>query len=177
MTEIPRQTNVGQIPVPEISHSQSRVYTNAERYLHPIFTPKKLTMPSDSCSDLITFMDGTELKIRVEEITPEYVAYRRCDYLDGPLIKSATAEIFRIKYGTGMVRVFEHAQPPVNQQTTADYSQPSQKTNGWAVASFVSACFSFLLIPAFAAVIMGIIALVTVEKNPGKFKGNWMAVA
>jgi hypothetical protein len=153
-------------------------YATATKMDVPFVPAKKRLNPPDSCADVITFMDGNELMVRVEEITPEYVAYHRCDYLTGPLIKKVPAEIFRIKYGNGRVRVFEHPPVAANQQQPDDYNTQESilKPNGWAVTSFVTSLFSFLLIPAFAAVIAGIVALVKFDKNPGKYKGKWMAI-
>jgi hypothetical protein len=140
---------------------------------------KKLVLPPDSCNDIITFMDGKELQVKIEEISPDYIAYRRCDYLNGPLIKSTPSELFRIKYANGMIRVFSHEQktPAQNTQGTRPaYYTPVPKTNGWAIAAFVSSLLSFLLVPAFLAVIFGIVSLVQFENEPAKYKGKWMAI-
>jgi len=152
-----------------------RVYASAKKTEVPALVLKRVILPPDSCGDLITFMDGEELRVKIEEISPDYVAYRRCDYLTGPLIKTKPSNIFRIKYVNGMLRVFEHKET-VSQ--VPQYQAPTQKkTNGWAVASFVSSLLFVLFVPPFAAVIMGIVALVQFENHPEKYKGRGFAVA
>ncbi len=152
------------------------LYASAKSSAPAVIAAKKITLPPDSCGDVITFMDGSELRTKIEEISPDYIAYRRCDYLDGPLIKTAPSSIFRIKYGNGMVRVFKHEQPAQVSQAPGRPMPVVQKTNGWAVAAFVSSLLSFLLIPAFTAVIFGIVSLTQFQNNPGKYKGKWMAI-
>jgi hypothetical protein len=136
---------------------------------------KALPLPPDSCNDVITMMSGDEVQTRIEEIGPTYVKYRRCDYLTGPLITTNTDNIFRIKHANGMTRVFEHA-PVATQQPVPAKPAVVAKKNGWAIASFVTGLFSWLLLPAPIALIMGIVGLNQIQKDPQKHKGKWMAV-
>ena len=54
-----------------------------------------------TAQDLLTRRDGTEVLVKVLEITPEVVKYRRTDNPDGPLISVRKADVFRIKYANG----------------------------------------------------------------------------
>jgi hypothetical protein len=134
-----------------------------------------LMLPPDSCNDLITMMNGDEIQARIEEIGPALVKYRRCDYLTGPLMTTSTDKIFRIKHANGMTRVFEHA-PVVSQSSAAPQQATVAKDNGWAIASFITGLFSWLLLPAPIALVMGIVGLNQIQKEPHKHKGKWMAV-
>ncbi|WP_151086630.1 hypothetical protein [Hymenobacter baengnokdamensis] len=51
--------------------------------------------------DLLTRTDGTEIQVKVVEITPDLVKYRRTDNPDGPLISVRKTEVFRIRYANG----------------------------------------------------------------------------
>jgi len=54
-----------------------------------------------AAQDLLTRRDGTEVLVKVLEITPELVKYHRFDNPDGPLISVRKADVFRIKYANG----------------------------------------------------------------------------
>ncbi|TGE15936.1 hypothetical protein [Hymenobacter elongatus] len=51
--------------------------------------------------DLLTKQNGEELQVKVLEITPTEVRYKRFDYLDGPLITVRKADVFMIRYANG----------------------------------------------------------------------------
>ena len=54
-----------------------------------------------AAQDLLTRRDGTEVLVKVLEITPELVKYHRFDNPDGPLISVRKTDVFRIKYANG----------------------------------------------------------------------------
>ncbi|MGI4869977.1 MAG: hypothetical protein ACRYFX_02230 [Janthinobacterium lividum] len=54
-----------------------------------------------AAQDLLTRLDGTEVLVRVLEITPDLVKYKRADNPDGPLISVRKADLFRIRYANG----------------------------------------------------------------------------
>jgi prepilin-type processing-associated H-X9-DG protein len=55
--------------------------------------------------------------------------------------------------------------------------QVPTKTSGIAIASLVCALFGFLIVPALAGVILGIVALVAIHKSQGRVRGTGMAIA
>nr|WP_051527312.1 DUF4190 domain-containing protein [[Eubacterium] cellulosolvens] len=64
----------------------------------------------------------------------------------------------------------------------APYMQPKPQMCGEAVASLVLAIASvflnsFLMIPSILAVVFGIVALVKIRKNPGRYGGKGLAIA
>lgn len=71
-----------------------------------IQTKKIYQIKTDSC-DVIIFRDGTEKPAKVLEITPAEVKYKRCDFIDGPIIAVRKSEIFMIKYSNGTKEVFK----------------------------------------------------------------------
>ncbi|MDB5234034.1 MAG: hypothetical protein JWR44_1027 [Hymenobacter sp.] len=56
--------------------------------------------------DLLTKRTGEELPVKVVEITPTEVKYRRTDNPDGPLISMLSADVFMIRYANGTKEVF-----------------------------------------------------------------------
>ena len=52
-----------------------------------------------------------------------------------------------------------------------------QRTSGKAIASLVSGLFSFLVLPAIAAVILGHLALSEIKKSARQLKGEGLAIA
>ncbi|MFD1468434.1 hypothetical protein ACFQ48_09375 [Hymenobacter caeli] len=63
--------------------------------------------------DLLTKRNGDKLAVKVLEITPLEVKYRRTDNPDGPLISVYKSEVFMIRYANGAKDVFGAAPTPV----------------------------------------------------------------
>jgi len=55
--------------------------------------------------DLLTKRNGDEVPVKVVEITPTEVKYRRTDNPDGPLISVYKADVFMIRYANGVKEV------------------------------------------------------------------------
>jgi hypothetical protein len=55
--------------------------------------------------DLLTKRNGEELNVKVVEITPAEVRYRRADNPDGPLISVWRSDVFLIRYANGAKEV------------------------------------------------------------------------
>ena len=51
--------------------------------------------------DVIIKKNGEELKTKVVEVSSDEIKYRMWDYLDGPIYKISTSEIFMVKYQNG----------------------------------------------------------------------------
>lgn len=64
-----------------------------------------------AAQDLLTRRDGTEVLVKVLEITPELVKYRRFDNPDGPLISVRKADVFRLKYANGTQEILTPLAP------------------------------------------------------------------
>lgn len=62
--------------------------------------------------DVLIKKNGDELQVKVEEITPTQVKYRRFDNLEGPLISVSKTTVFMIRYENGTKEVFNEAARP-----------------------------------------------------------------
>ncbi|GAC1367435.1 MAG: hypothetical protein NVSMB30_01620 [Hymenobacter sp.] len=59
--------------------------------------------------DLLTKRNGDELTVKVVEVTPTEVKYRRLDNPDGPLISVWRADVFMIRYANGTKEMLGNA--------------------------------------------------------------------
>ncbi|GAA4440005.1 hypothetical protein GCM10023188_36780 [Pontibacter saemangeumensis] len=73
--------------------------------------------------DVLTKRNGDELQVKVQEITPAEIKYKRYDTLEGPLISISKAEVFMIKYENGTKEVFQEEVKPA---TRAPLYRPVQ---------------------------------------------------
>lgn len=142
----------------------------------PSIRPKPLKVLNDSCGDVMTFRDGNEQYVRVYEASDDFIKYKPCNNLDGPIRVTKSESVFMIRYLDGRKRVFK--EKPLVPSVSSPVRQPTDKrTNGFAVASFVCAMLSFLFIPAVPALLFGVLSLDQMKKYPDTYKGKWMAVA
>src|SRR5204862_1564342 len=81
------------------------------------------TKGEDSC-DVLLFKDGSEIRAKVLEISPNEVKYKRCDNPDGPSYVSRKADLFMIKYANGSREVLKAAEP---EKPTPTYNYQSYK--------------------------------------------------
>jgi len=51
--------------------------------------------------DILYFTDGSELEVKLIEVLPTQVKYKRSDNLDGPVITQDRANLFMVKYENG----------------------------------------------------------------------------
>lgn len=62
--------------------------------------------------DVLIKKNGDELQVKVEEITPTQIKYKRFDNLEGPLISVSKTTVFMIRYENGTKEVFNEAARP-----------------------------------------------------------------
>jgi hypothetical protein len=70
-----------------------------------------LTNLTTYAQDLLTKRNGDELLVKVIEITPSEIKYRRADNLDGPLISLWKSDVFMIRYANGTKEVLGNSLP------------------------------------------------------------------
>lgn len=63
--------------------------------------------------DILTRRSGEVVAVKVVEITPAEVKYRRADNLEGPLISVWRSDVFMIRYANGTKEVLNAAPAPV----------------------------------------------------------------
>ncbi|GGF00380.1 hypothetical protein [Hymenobacter cavernae] len=82
--------------------------------LRLFFTLLTLSLLSLSAraQDVLTKVSGEELAVKVLEIRPTEITYKRTDNPDGPLITIRRSEVFMIRYANGTKDVFQAGPPP-----------------------------------------------------------------
>lgn len=78
--------------------------------------------------DLLTKRNGDEVAVKVLEITPLEVKYRRTDNPDGPLISVYKSEVFMIRYANGAKDVFGAAPAPAAPYPAMPQAAPAAAT-------------------------------------------------
>jgi hypothetical protein len=140
-----------------------------------------IRLPGDTCGDVITFRSGDQVTARVTEITDDKIKYKRCDNVEGPVFVVNKSTVASIKYTNGVVEKIEAPLEPVYTPNTN--SKPNdkfygpQKVHPLAVLSLISLLVGSWVIGLgiIAALIMSIIAIKEINKNPKKWKGILLA--
>lgn len=80
-----------------------------------------------SAQDVITKKDGTDIKAKITEVTPDAVKYYRESAPDGPLYTIMKSEIFRITYSDGTTEMYNASVPSTS---TSVIPAPEQTSEG-----------------------------------------------
>jgi len=149
-------------------------------YKNPVFK-KKVASP-DSLCDKITLKNGDESFVKIYEISPTEIKYKRCDMLDGPLYVVKKSDVFMIKYSNGTKELFNTESTSSSNEDTqprSKYKGP-QKTHPMAIAAFVLGILGIWPLTGLAsifAVLCANSAIKKIRQSPDRFKGNELAMA
>lgn len=145
----------------------------------PKHKPDIRPLPSrqDSCGDRLIFNDGEELQVKVYEISSSQVKYKPCDHLDGPMHVCAKETLFMISYSSGVSEVIK-SEAAGTSRSAASASNVQEKTiNKNAKTGFLFALFSWTIILAPVAFILGFSGLVQIMNHPDEYSGLGFAIA
>jgi len=133
---------------------------------------------SDSLCDELILRNGNEIKVKVLEITPTQIKYKKCDVSDGPLYIANKGDVFMVKFSNGTKEVFKEEASEVNDRRTEKYTGP-KKTQPWAIWAFVFAILGIFTygIGSILAIIFANIAIKKIHQNPDRFDGETLAKA
>lgn len=146
--------------------------------------PQRLHSIFDEPCDILIFKDGTELRVKLEEIRPLELKYRECEVIDGPLYTVEKSKVFMVKYANGTKEVFktdpiEPNKPAPNQHQYNQGYKPL-KTNSLAVASLVLGLlgiYPLSIITGIPAIICATLALNQIKSDPNKYTQNSKGLA
>lgn len=177
---------------------------DADKKAIPLTSKSKINLFSgenDSC-DVLVFRDGTELRVKIKEVSLTEIKYQKCDLPDGPNYINRKSEIFMIKYANG-TREVVRVEPQSPAQSTEIKSYKSTKfhreNHPLALVSVISGGLSLIIgyialvalvagvvttgaifiLPFLAgliAVITGKISLNRIREQPDVYKGKGMAI-
>lgn len=141
---------------------------------------RKLINP-DSLCDKIILRNGDEFLVKVLEITPNDVKYKKCDSPDGPLYVAKKADVFMITYANGTKELFKSESTQASTQNqnaqTNTYKRP-KKTHPMAILALISGILGIWPLTGLAsilAIIFGNFALKKIRQYPDQYKGQTMA--
>ena len=125
--------------------------------------------------DNMLLRSGEEIPVKIIEIGTSEIKYKKCDNLEGPTISILKKNVFMITYSNGSKDVFkEEVDNGSNQKSNTNNPTNQQRTNGFAIASFVLGIIGF---GSILAIIFGSIALNQIRKNPDVYTGRGLAIA
>lgn len=127
--------------------------------------------------------DGRQLQVKLLEINPTELKYKRCDYQEGPSVTVDRSEVNRVVYADGSVELIADTDTTVERKSSS--SQNSKSGRRLEVVGLLSmifgvfALFSFPFWPLFglAALILSMVSFSKFRKNPGEFMGSGFAIA
>jgi hypothetical protein len=122
-----------------------------------------LTPDSIACDTLI-MKNGTEIKVKVLEVTPTEVKYKYCSNINGPLYVAYRYNISYVKYANGTMDSFVNEHPPVvnksfgnNQTHNGGYNQNSGVSNRNPIENY--AVNEYVKNTSLAVLILGIVSI------------------
>ncbi len=71
--------------------------------------------------DTLVKKTGEELQVKIVEITPDMVKFKRSDNLEGPLVSVYKREVFMIKYANGAKEILNPAPQPAQPAPVSPY--------------------------------------------------------
>jgi len=87
-----------------------------------------LVAGSAHAQDLLTKRTGEEVAVKVVEITPAEVRYRRTDNPDGPLISIWKSDVFMVRYANGTKEMFGPAPAEPAPASSVSPTRPARAT-------------------------------------------------
>ncbi len=85
-----------------------------------------LTVSATHAQDILTLKNGNEIKVKVQEITPQEIKYKRFDNINGPLITILKNTASSIKYENGTT---ENLNETTQQVPASSYVNPDANTS------------------------------------------------
>ncbi len=141
---------------------------------------RKLINP-DSLCDKIILRNGDEFLVKVLEITPNDVKYKKCDSPDGPLYVAKKADVFMITYANGTKELFKSESTQAssqNQNAQKDIYKRPKKTHPMAILALIFGLLGIWPLTGLAsilAIIFGNQAIKKIRQYPDQYKGETMA--
>lgn len=144
---------------------------------------KNYLLLNDSCDEII-FMDGREVKVKINEVGLDEIKYKRCNMPDGPLYVVKKTEIFMVKYANGTKEVFKNEAAIYSGNNAIKNPAPGtaiqQKNSPLATLSLVFGIlgiYPLMGIGSIVAIACGVAARKQIKRSPDMYKGISMANA
>tara|TARA_B110000003_G_scaffold217137_1_gene216649 strand:+ start:1141 stop:1662 length:522 start_codon:yes stop_codon:yes gene_type:complete len=110
--------------------------------------------------DNIILINGEEISAKVIEINPDFIKYKKCDNLDGPLISIYKSEVLMLRYKDGSKDLFNNE---IINKKNIKRTPSTSAVEGVSILSLLLAVFGLFIALALplgiAAVILGVIGM------------------
>jgi len=123
------------------------------------------------CETLV-YTNGVEALVKIEEITPQYIKYTRCDLQNGPLISVKKTDVYKIVYSNGVEDI-------ITEEDTGKTKRSAEggdvKLEGFGLFSFITGVMGFLILGIVfgpMAIIFGIVSIARSNSVNHEFKGK-----
>jgi len=145
------------------------------------FTKSKIiSNPEDSC-DVILYKDGSEIKVKITEISSANIKYKRCDMPEGPVYVANKTQIFMIKYANGTKEVVKTSE---NTYTSSAQNPPQKvrkrkkitRLSTGALIFSILGFYPLIMAGGIAAIIMASVQLYKIRMYPDDYGAERKAI-
>jgi hypothetical protein len=102
------RSEVKQETLTELSFENTEITDLATTENEIIDIPKQKNILFDAGCDKITFLNGNEEEVKLIEIGDDFVKYKKCNNLDGPIYNTSKEKLFMITFSNGAKEVINH---------------------------------------------------------------------
>jgi hypothetical protein len=127
------------------------------------------------CETLV-YTNGVEALVKIEEITPQYIKYTRCDLQNGPLISVKKTDVYKIVYSNGVEDIITDSAGGNTRRISAN---EEAVFDGIGLVSFIAGLTAFLIagiILGPVAIIFGLISVIRTASINKRYKGKAFGV-
>ncbi len=122
-----------------------------------------------ACSKIV-LKNGDIIEADISQITPTEVKYRRCGKPDDPEIVLSKGDVLSIQASDGAVIYRDTGRPPTVAPRN-DYRQVSTQIDTRKMEPYAIWATVFALLIPIVGIVLGIISLTRINKNPDRYKG------
>jgi hypothetical protein len=130
----------------------------------------------DTDCETLVYTNGVETKVKIQEITPVFIKYTRCDVENGPLISVNRSDVYKVIYANGVEDII--TQEGTRRPNTNSESDEA-KLESFGLISFVAAIIGFFvagIILGPTAIIFGIVSVGLSSSDEREYKGKAFGV-
>jgi len=129
----------------------------------------------ENCETLV-YTNGVETKVKIQEITPEFIKYTRCDVENGPIISVNRYDVYKVIYANGVEEVLTEEG---TRRSNTNSDSADAKLESFGLISFIAAIIGFFVAGIFlgpTAIILGVISVGLTSSEEREYKGKAFGV-
>lgn len=122
-----------------------------------------------ACSKIV-MKNGDIIEADISQITPSEVKYRRCGKSEDPEIVLDKRDVLSIQASDGAV-IYRDTGRETNVRSQRDYTRASSQIDSRQLEPYAIWAAVFALLIPIVGIVLGVISLTRINKNPDKYKG------